>query len=565
MRIIIEKEHCFYIQFDFNKRINNAIMKLPDVQYDSKYKRWECPVHYRNQVMSFGERHGFELPEKKSVRRVFDQPIGEMPKLNKEIKLNLTPYDYQKEGIAYGIEKGSVINGDACGLGKTGQSIATIIAQNLFPCLIICPASLKLNWEQEWLLWTSDHKPLILTDSVKHTWPVFNQMGMFDVFIVNYESLKKYFVVNTEVPPGEKFSVKYVNFHPNINLFKSCVVDECHRIKEPSSQQSKLTYGITRGKINLLLSGTPVVNKPVDLLTQLMIVDKIHHFGGVKGFKEMAADNERWPEINHILRSNCYFRREKRNVLKDLPDLYRQKVYCTLTNQDEYDAGMADLAIYLKEWKQATDSQIARSMRGKVMVQMGVLKNISARGKLADVAEYINDVVDSGEKLIAFVYLHEVVDKLKESYSTALYFTGKESEQQRNSAVHNFQRCVVCDKRYERHSDSDHDFEPSEHQLIFVNYAAGGVGITLTAASRIAHIELPWTPKDVEQDEGRAHRISQKNAVQDVFFIGKGTIDEYIYQIIADKREMSNIVTGAEDLTEESVMDSIIELLMKGK
>lgn len=563
MKMIIEKESMFLISFDYNKRIYGAVSKLPDAQFDHKFKRWEVPLYHRNEVFSFGNRFGFNMPEGKSKRKIFDEPVGEMPKLKIDIKLNLTPYDYQKEGIAYSIEKGSVINGDACGLGKTMQAIATAIAHNLFPILIICPASLKMNWEQEVLLWTNDHKPLILTDSVKHTWPVFYQMGLFDIFIVNYESLKKYFVVNTVCPPGEKMSIKHVNFHPDINLFKLCIVDECHRIKEPSAMQSKLTYGITRGKLNLLLSGTPVVNKPIDLLTQLMIIDKINHFGGVKNFKEMAADNERWPEINYILRTHCYFRREKRNVLKDLPDLYRQKVYCEIDNQDEYDAAEVDLARYLKEWKQATDFEVARSMRGKVMVQIGVMKNISARGKLTDAMSYIDDVVDSGEKIIIFIYLHEVVDKLKEHYPKALYFTGKESEQQRNKAVHDFQKCKVCDKRYERHGDELHDFEPSDDQLIFVNYAAGGVGITLTAADKIAHVELPWTPKDVEQDEGRAHRISQKNAVQDTFFIGKNTIDEYIYQIIADKREMSGIVTGAEDLTEESVMNSVLELLMK--
>ena len=87
----------------------------------------------------------------------------------------------------------------------------------------------------------------------------------------------------------------------------------------------------------------------------------------------MCADEERWPEINSILRNNCYFRREKKNVLKQLPDKFRQKVYCSISNQDEYNSAMSDLEAYLREYKKATESDIMRSMRGKIMVQIGII------------------------------------------------------------------------------------------------------------------------------------------------------------------------------------------------
>ena len=202
-------------------------------------------------------------------------------------------------------------------------------------------------------------------------------------------------------------------------------------------------------------------------------------------------------------------------------------------------------------------------MRAKALVQLGVLKSVSARGKLADFMEYANDVISSGEKLLVFIYLDEVVQEIKKVFPDALFYTGKENEAKKNAAIHEFQRCTICDKRFERHGNEDHEFSPTDSNLIFVNYKAGGVGITLTAASIMVHLELPWNPKDVEQDEGRLHRMSQKNAVQNSFFIGKGTVDEYVYQIIADKREMSNMCTGAEDGTEESVMESVMDLLFK--
>lgn len=561
MKIIVEKQDRYFIQFDFNRRISSAVIKLPGIEYNSKYKRWEISKHHESEVMMFAQKYGFETTNKISQRRVFDLP-AEMPKLTQNIELKLTPYPYQNEGIAYGLMHGNCINGDAPGLGKTGQSIATVVAKNLFPCLIICPASLKYNWEAEWKLWT-DHKPVILTDSIKHTWEVFNRMGVYDVFIVNYESLSKYFVVNIDKPRGETLKAKHINFHPNINVFKSVIVDESHRVKDPSTLQSKLTFGITRGKFVQLLSGTPIQNKPVDLLSQLSIIDKLKNFGGPVAFREMCADEERWPEINEILRNSCFFRREKKDVLKELPDKYRQKVYCNINNQDEYNAAINDLEYYLKEYKQASDMQVAKSMKGKAMVQIGVLKNIAARGKLNDVLEYIDNVVESGEKMVVFIYLKEIADILRKRYPDALFFTGEESAEKRNSNIHEFQRCTVCDKKFERHDGSDHEFSPSEHKLIFVNYKAGGVGITLTASSQVAFIEFPWHAADTDQCEDRCHRISQKNAVQVLSFIARETIEEDICNVINQKREMANTCTGAIDDTEESTINSIIELLSK--
>jgi SWI/SNF-related matrix-associated actin-dependent regulator 1 of chromatin subfamily A len=202
-----------------------------------------------------------------------------------------------------------------------------------------------------------------------------------------------------------------------------------------------------------------------------------------------------------------------------------------------------------------------KSMRGEIMVRIGVLKNIAARGKLNDVIDYIENIIEQGEKIVVFIYLREIATKLKEHYPEALFFTGEQNEDERNSAVNDFQRCQSCGVRFERHTDKDHEFIPSEHRIIFVNYKAGGVGITLTASSNVLFVELPWHPADVEQGESRCHRISQKNAVQVSFFIGKNTIDETIMQIIEEKREMTASCTGAEDSTEERIIQSITELL----
>jgi SWI/SNF-related matrix-associated actin-dependent regulator 1 of chromatin subfamily A len=560
--IIVEKENKFLIQFDYSRRIAQAIVKLPGVEYNPKYRRWECPAVHAASVLAFGAIYGFILPERKSRRSVFSEPVTELPELKEEIDLKMQLFPYQKNGVAYALEKGSCIMGDAPGLGKTAQAIAAVCARNLFPCLVICPASLKYNWLLEWKLWMDKHDPAILTDTIKNTWSVFHQMGMHDVFITNYESLKKYFVVKIDTPRGQRFKLEHIRFHPDIKLFKSVVIDESHKAKDPSTMQSKLCYGLTRDReAVLLLTGTPIVNRPVDLLAQIMMTGKMHRFGSVSNFREMCADEERWPEINAILRDSCYYRREKQAVLRDLPDKYRQKVYCDINNREEYNAALTDLASYLAEYRQAGDEQISRSMRGKIIVRIGILKNIAARGKLNDVMEYIDNIIEQGEKIVVFIFQKEVAAKLKERYPDALLFTGEQSEDERNRAVNDFQKCGECGIRFERHADSGHEFVPSEHKIIFVNYKAGGTGITLTASSNVLFVELPWHPADVEQAESRCHRISQKNAVQVSFFIGRNTIDEQIMQIIEDKREMSETCTGAVDSTEERIIESITQLL----
>ena len=111
-------------------------------------------------------------------------------------------------------------------------------------------------------------------------------------------------------------------------------------------------------------------------------------------------------------------------------------------------------------------------------------------------------------------------------------YTGAQSDEEKDRAVHEFQKCKKCDIRFENHVNCDHEHVPSNNKIIALSTKAGGVGLTLTAASRMAVIELPWHPADCEQIESRFHRMSQKNSVQCTYFLGKDTIDEHIYDII---------------------------------
>jgi SWI/SNF-related matrix-associated actin-dependent regulator 1 of chromatin subfamily A len=412
---------------------------------------------------------------------------------------------------------------------------------------------------------------MILNDSVKKTWPTFYEMGMCKVFIVNYESLKKYFVLDIVKNEKGKFKLSNVKFNSNINIFESVAIDELHKIKDPTTMVSKLVRGVcAKKKVVIGLTGTPIVNKPKDLVAQLLAIGQLEavagnykHFmnrycGGMAG-----AGATNLEELNYKLKTTCFFQRLKKDVLKDLPDKVHQIVYCDITTRDEYNKASTDLANYLKENKDKTDAEVAKSMRGEVMVKIGILKQISARGKMNEVSEYIEEIVDADEKVGVFLHHKEIANFVKEKFPSTLLYTGSQSDEEKNKAVHDFQKCKKCDIRFENHVNCDHEHVPSNNKIIALSTKAGGVGLTLTAASRMAVIELPWHPADCEQIESRFHRMSQKNSVQCTYFLGKDTIDEHIYDIIEKKRAIADTVLGVSD--DRKFVDDFIKDYNDGK
>ena len=571
MITIYQKPFGFHIKLD--KWNADIIADIKAINWQSrKYieaeRVWEVDLSHKAAVDALKIKYGGRFVEKTEEEKIGEIPP--MPKLTIDIPTRLPLRDYQAEGVAYGMEKLHYINGDSPGLGKSFQTIATIYALNAWPALIICPASLRRNWQLEWEKFVGI-KAMILNDSVKKTWPTFYEMGMCKVFIVNYESLKKYFVLDIVKNEKGKFKLSNVKFNSNINIFESVAIDELHKIKDPTTMVSKLVRGVcAKKKVVIGLTGTPIVNKPKDLVAQLLAIGQLEavagnykHFmnrycGGMAG-----AGATNLEELNYKLKTTCFFQRLKKDVLKDLPDKVHQIVYCDITTRDEYNKASTDLANYLKENKDKTDAEVAKSMRGEVMVKIGILKQISARGKMNEVSEYIEEIVDADEKVGVFLHHKEIANFVKEKFPSTLLYTGSQSDEEKNKAVHDFQKCKKCDIRFENHVNCDHEHVPSNNKIIALSTKAGGVGLTLTAASRMAVIELPWHPADCEQIESRFHRMSQKNSVQCTYFLGKDTIDEHIYDIIEKKRAIADTVLGVSD--DRKFVDDFIKDYNDGK
>ena len=538
----------FELSFKYKPSIVDRIRQIPGRRFDGTRKVWIIPTRSRvdlermiYQIQQFENINWLSGNEKREEEAVYDIP--ELPELVIPHNLKIQPYPYQLKGIARGLELKRFMNCDEPGLGKTLQSIATIDIAGAFPCLVICPSSLKINWMREWEKFT-DKKAMILTDKVRDTWTFFFQTGMHQVFIVNYESLKKYFV--QRIKKSEGWTLRDVEFRNSINLFKSVIIDESHRCKSASTQQAKFCKGICTGKEWIIeLTGTPVVNRPKDLIPQLAILNRMEDFGGYKPFVNRYCSGQReasnLKELNFNLWKYCMFRREKSLVLTDLPDKIRQVNTCEITNRKEYVDAERDLIMYLQKYKDADDEKIEKALRGEVMVRINILRQISARGKVRDVIEFVKDFRENGKKIILFCSLHEVVDQLKRYFPTAVSVTGRDSQDVKQRAVDAFQNNPKTD-------------------IIICSIKAAGVGLTLTASSNVAFVEFPWTYADCCQCEDRAHRIGQKDSVTCYYFLGRRTIDEKVYRIIQEKKNIANAVTGSTEDIEENIVDMVARI-----
>lgn len=568
---ITETPNTFRLSFAYNKEMVTLIKRVPSSpKWDAQEKQWivkKESVCYppdrdaRWYVEAFAQwavakRFATGISRRSENNDVVYE-IPPMKEFSGEHYMLLNPYQYQLEGVRYALDHKRCIFGDQPGLGKTLQAICSVVKAHKeakaygesFPVLVICPAALKVNWQREFKKFAGLNS-IILDDKNRDSWHRFYELRnghgdpLSSVFITNYESLKKFFV--SGVKDHQRMTLRSIVFDERIKMFNSVIIDESHKCKSGKTQQSKFVEGICKGKRWVFaLTGTPVVNNNTDLVQQLKILGRLDDFGGYKHFVGRYCDGPKQSsnlrELNYKLWMCCFFRREKSKVLTQLPDKMRQYITCDITNRKEYDDAENDVIKYLRQYKNASDEKVARAMRGAVMVKMGILKQIAARGKIKAVSEFVHDVIDGGEKLIMFAYLKDVVEALKAEFPDAVTVTGSDDIKAKQNAVDSFQNDPEC-------------------KLIILNYKSGGTGLTLTAASRVGFIEFPWTYSDCEQAEDRAHRNGQKNAVNCYYFLGDKTIDRYMYNVIQTKKDIANEVTGTTTQIEEDMVNITMNL-----
>lgn len=552
---IVLTPNCYKVSFDFHPMLLKCVKRIPSAEWNMDGKFWKVGTEDYNYLKVMADwavknRYCTSVKAYKEEQPVQDYTLPPMPQLKVGHGMKMEPYQYQKEGIAYALMAKRCFFGDEPGLGKTMQAIGAVSIAKAFPCIVICPSGLKMNWQREFMKFAGI-QAVILDDKNRQTWQSFWEMKRNDgepmckVFITNYESLRKFFVLS--VKESSRFSLKNIKFDSRIDLFRSVIIDESHKCKSSKTQQSKFVEGICKGKEYIFeLTGTPVVNNNTDLIQQLKIMERLEDFGGYKYFMERycggVSKSSNAKELNWKLRKVCFFRRLKKDVLTQLPEKTRMYITVDITNMDEYRVAERNLIEYLRSYKKADDEKIQKALRGQVMVQMSILKQVAAKGKIKAASELISDTIEGGSKLIVFGFLKEVIARLKDEFPDAVTVTGSDNDKQKQYSVDAFQN-------------------DEKTMLILLNYKSGGTGLTLTAASDVLFVEFPWTYADCCQAEDRAHRNGQKNAVLCRYLLGKNTIDEYMYNIIQAKKEISNGVTGTDDVVEESTVSKEEQML----
>ena len=286
-----------------------------------------------------------------------------------------------------------------------------------------------------------------------------------------------------------------------------------------------------------LLTGTPVVNRPEDLIAQLSILDRLDEFGGATQFRADFCTDPRDKDavpavplrlLSEKLYETCMIRREKKKVLSQLPDKTRTELYIDISNREQYNTAATDLATYLEKYTECTDWEIRRKMRMEALVKFMTLRALATKGKVAQAIDFIKTFLENDKKLIVFCSLHEVVDELRKAFPKAVTVTGRDSAINKQAAVDAFQT-------------------NENTRLIICSIKAAGVGLTLTAASDVAFIELAWTYADCCQCEDRAHRIGQKDNVNCYYLLGRETIDNTIYSLIHRKKSIASEIMNSDD------------------
>jgi SWI/SNF-related matrix-associated actin-dependent regulator 1 of chromatin subfamily A len=516
------------ISFPYDLDLILKVRELPGRKYHAQEKCWSAPMN-TNTINTLKEL-GFSLSEK-IQQHLEKEEVREAGVINAKItglKGVLRPF--QSKGVAI-IDRynGNALLADDQGLGKTIEVIAYLqLHPELRPAVVICPAFLKLNWEKECHAWMPYPNTVIL----KGTTP-YKFKG--DIIIINYDILNYWYSELRKRDP------------------KIIVMDECQYIKSPSAKRTKamkmLVKGINSGKMGL--SGTPLENRPAELFNAISIINPVlfpnrwHYLQRYcapkhNGFGWNFNGAANIPELHRILMDTIMIRRKKSDVLKDLPDKVYSYIPMELTNNKEYREAENDFIKWVREKKGAEAAKKASNAIAFSSIE--ALKQLAVRGKLKQSMEWIQDFLESEKKLVVFATHHFVIDELINEFSTiVVQVDGRVSLSDRQKAVDRFQN-------------------DSKVKLFVGNIEAAGVGITLTAASDVIFLELPWTPAKLVQASDRVHRIGQKNAVNIYFLLSAGTIEEKIAKLLDQKLKVVTAVLDGNVLIDET---SLLYELMK--
>jgi len=440
-------------------------------------------------------------------------------------------HPFQRAGVRYALARRRTFIADEQGLGKTVQALAALEADDAFPAIVVCPASMKLTWEREAGIWLPNRRVAVLDGRTDATWSAATEQA--EILVLNYDILEAHLRRLLDHAP------------------RALVLDESHYVKNPRAGRTKaaleLAAGLPEDALRLALTGTPILNRPDELIAQLRVLGRLREFGSgarlSRRFRAAGADDR----LHWNLRAVCYVRRTKQQVLPQLPSKRHDTVPVLLSNEHEYRLAEEDVIAWLQTLPLdlgTLDAKIAAALRAEQLVRLNNLRQLAARGKLPTALAWIADFLESGEPLVVFAEHIAIQKAVLERFPDAAHILGADSTQARQRAVDAFQ-------------------EEDGPQLIVCSMRAASQGITLTRASNVAFLELDWTPARHDQAEDRLHRIGQDSAVTAWYLLAPETIDETMAELLQRKRSLIDAVTDGRVHDQERLVDAVVRELRR--
>lgn len=553
-----------YLEVPYDRVKVHSIKQIPGITFDPDRSAWRAPVSAARDVINWAEAFGAETPT--DIKELADNLESEMTKaieMSRSTRgsskldiptLNGALLEYQEAGVEYAAAHRRTFIADEMGLGKTIQALATLeYVWDSYPAVVVCPPNLVLNWKAEYSKWLPNRKVVTVTN--RSDFPE----EKYDVLVIGYSNITTWVT--------------------RLLKHRSYVFDESHYAKTPTAKRTKAAIKMARScpsnGLVLCLTGTPITNRPAEYASQLDILGKLSFFGGLFGFyrRYCAAYKDRWgqwvltghshlDELNEILRSSCYIRRTKDQVLSELPPVRHSTIKVKLDDKTmkEYAKAEGDFVDYMVQQAVTIAKEIGKDPRSAAVYakikasssihlsKLAVLRRLVAKAKLELAGELIAAQTEAGNKVVVAAHHRDVVDALASEHG-GLKIQGGMNVEDVEEAKKRFMTCDV-----------------TEAPAIILSIQAAKTGHTLTAAQDVLFVELPWTPADVDQLYSRCHRIGQKGSVMVTYLIAEDTVDERIEALIQSKRRVVNNATeGAlEDTEEFNQAQLVLDMLMKG-
>lgn len=470
-----------------------------------------------------------ELLSRKDIELLIDN----LPLLKK-------PRSYQMDYLYYAVNHGNHINGSSVGTGKSLCSVLYAEMLDLFPCMVVCPASVKSGWLREWKETNPNRRvSIISTSSPPEDFEA-------DVIVINYDILGK-----RVTKENGKTSLEIRLDGMKKKSFSLVIADEIHFLKNRKSIRSKSFKKLIHKVPSVIgLTGTLIMNRPAELLNILMLIERIkeiapddqyHHYFFERycnmketnfGMDISGASNIK--ELNRLLKECCYFQVNKRDALKELPPISENVVECEITNKRAYKKAKGDLLQFIED-KFKDEEKVEKAARAEFLVKLSTLKQLSLEGKEKFIKKWVEEWMEANEeeKLLVFASQSTILTKIAGEFKEGLLITGSTTTKKRDEILQKF--ALEKNKR-----------------VLFANIGCLGTGVDglQKVCSNMAILELPPRPSDLVQVIGRLERSGQENPVTIQYLLSPETIDRDLWEMLKGKKDVTDMLNkGSQDDT----------------